>query len=292
MKRGLFLPAIALVVLISAVFSFSSRTLAVTQQTSGSVGIEGTISSNPPSQGATITLPTSGQSFTTLPVTVAGLCPKGLLVEIFKNGVFGGSVQCSTGSFSIPIDLFEARNDLVARVYDALNQPGPDSNTVSVTFNGGGGSGPRITLISSFAKRGSTPGTPLSWPLTLSGGRAPYALSVDWGDKSTPDLLSQAGPGDFTIQHTYLQSGVFNVVIKATDANGASAFLQVVGIGNGPIQQTTPQSNNQTVKVERVIIWWPFLVTLVLTAAAFWLGQKHQLELIRDRLRRGERPFK
>jgi len=264
---------------------------AVTQQQSGSVGVEGTVPGAPPTQGATITVPSNGQVFNSIPINVAGLCPKVLLVEIFKNGVFAGSAQCPNGSFALQIDLFDGRNDLVARVYDALNQAGPDSNTVTVTFNSGTrAAGPRVSLLTEFAKRGANPGTPLTWPLTISGGKGPYAVSVDWGDKTPFDLISRANPGDFTIEHTYSQAGTYKVTIKASDANGDSAFLQVVGIGNGPIQQAAAgQGGGQT---KRVIIWWPLLLSIILIILAFWSGQKHQLAVIRDRLRRGERPFK
>ena len=71
-----------------------------------------------------------------LPVTVTGLCPDGLLVKLFKNNVFAGSVDCTKGSYSLKIDLFTGQNDLVARVYDSLDQPGPDSSIVRVRFAG------------------------------------------------------------------------------------------------------------------------------------------------------------
>jgi hypothetical protein len=58
------------------------------------------------------------------------------LVKIFKNNVFGGSVQCDRGNFSLQSDLFVGTNELVARVFDELDQPGPDSNIVTVTFQG------------------------------------------------------------------------------------------------------------------------------------------------------------
>jgi hypothetical protein len=280
------LTAVFLVGLIPA------KILALTQQSSGAVGVEGTVQSNPPTRAPTISVPSNGQSFTNLPITVSGLCTKGLLVEIFKNEVFAGSTQCTSGSYSLQIDLFEGQNNLIARLYDALNQASPDSNIVVVTFRSNiASNGPRVSLTTSFAKRGANPGDPLTWPLTLSGGTAPYALTIDWGDKSAPDLISRATAGDFTIDHTYLQSGLYNITIKVSDVNGSVAFLQVVGVGNGPIQQTAGTSSNNG-QTQRVILWWPFLLTIILVIIAFWSGKQHQLEVIRDRLRRGERPFK
>ncbi len=260
----------------------------------GALGVEGQINGAPPTQAASITVPTNGQSFSSLPIRVAGLCPKGLLVEIFKNNVFAGSTQCTSGSYSLQIDLFDGHNDLVARVYDALNQAGPDSNTVGVNFNASLPSGSSLVLITTtYATRGADPNSNLTWPLTLSGGIGPYAISVDWGDNTTSDLISRQFDGDFTIQHVYKQSGIFNVSIKATDSKGTAAFLQLVAVSNGPTQQSSSKSGTApaATTTKRVVLWWPLVLLFVLTFIAFWLGRKHQLESIRSRLRRGQRPF-
>ncbi len=267
---------------------------ALTLQQTGSTGVEGLVSGPPPSQAATIGVPKNGQNFSSLPITVSGLCPNNTLVELYTNNVFAGSVECSHGSYSLLMDLFEGRNDLVARVYDSLNQAGPDSTTVTVFFNPPTPlSGARISLTTQYAKRGANPGEILSWPITLSGGTAPYAISVDWGDKSNQDLISQLVPGDVNLEHTYAQSGIYNVTIKASDAGGNNAFLQVVGIGNGAIQQQTTNPNNPGIvsNQKTKVLWWPIITLFVLVLIAYWLGQKHQLEAIRNRLRRGEPPF-
>lgn len=258
---------------------------------SGSAGLQGTVPSPPPSQAATIDIPRTGQSFSNLPITVSGLCPANTLVEIYKNNVFAGATNCQNGSYRLEIDLFEGRNDLVAKVYDDLNQAGPDSNTVTVTFSSAiPTGGPRISLTTQFAKRGANPGEILSWPITLSGGIGPYAISVDWGDKSNPDLISQAVPGNLNIQHTYAQSGVYKVTIKATDSKGNAAFLQVVAIANGPIKQSATASAS-TLTVKTKVLIWPLIVLFILMIVAFWSGRRHQLEAIQNRLRKGEPPF-
>ncbi|HSX18114.1 MAG TPA: PKD domain-containing protein [Candidatus Saccharimonadales bacterium] len=259
----------------------------------GSTGLEGVVPGNPPTQAATIGIPHDGQVFTSIPINVGGLCPDKTVVEIYKNNVFAGAVPCSSGSYSLLIDLFEGSNSLIARVYDDLNQAGPDSNTVTVTFNSALPSkGPRISLTTEFSKRGANPGESLTWPLTLSGGSGPYAISINWGDQSKNELISRSTAGNFTIEHIYSKSGVYNITVTATDANGESAFLQVVGVGNGPIQLAGTNKTGQSSTIQKQVLWLPIIALAVLTIAAFWLGRQHQLEVIRARLRRGERAFK
>ena len=76
----------------------------------GSHGLEATKKQAPPTQGATITTPGNGASFTTSPVTVNGICPNGLLVQVYNNGVMVGSVMCAGGSFSVQVSLFAGIN--------------------------------------------------------------------------------------------------------------------------------------------------------------------------------------
>lgn len=293
--------AVSLAVVLSIVFSRNS--FAQTSQ-SGSIGVEGTISSPPPSQGATISLPTNGQSFTAIPVTVSGICPNGLLVKVFKNNVFAGSVQCNNGSYAIVIDLFPGTNELVARVYDALDQPGPDSNTVTVNFvDNRQGAASRVTLTSNFAKRGAFPGQELTWPIILSGGIGPYAISVDWGDGSAPDLISQEFPGTINVKHVYDSPGIYNIIVKATDKNGNTAYLQLVGVANGPLGQDngsggTSGQNGQngenggsSATPTTKILWQPAAITLPFVLSTFWLGKKYELRIIRRKIEKGERPF-
>jgi hypothetical protein len=263
---------------------------------SGLVSVQGQIPSEPPKVGATIAIPTNGQSFSTLPITVSGSCPTDLLVEIFKNNVFSGSVDCVNGSYKLQIDLFVGQNDLVAKVVDALNQFGPDSNTVTVSFNGGAqpGAGQRISLTTNFAKRGADPGQDLTWPIIINGGIGPYAVSVDWGDKTAADLISQSLAGSLTLKHVFTQPGVYHVTVKGTDAKGEVAFLQVVGIANGQAAagSTGSGQNSGSVTVKKVIIWWPAVMALVVATVGFYLGMRHEVELIKLRLQKGQRPFK
>jgi hypothetical protein len=251
------------------------------------VGIQGKIPSAPPALGATITTPTNGQSFAKTPITVAGLCPKGLLVKIFSNNVFVGAIQCQNGSYNLQVDLFSGQNDLVARVYDSFDQPGPDSNIVKITFidsqfNPFGYS--LLSLTSSYAQRGANPGEVLTWPIIMSGGTGPYAMSVDWGDNKAPDLISREFTGTIDLSHTYASAGVYRVIIKATDKNGLSAYLQLVAIANGAITSNTDSQGDTSQTVVTRIMWMPAAGSIALVFVAFWLGRRYELAAIRKHL--------
>lgn len=268
---------------------------------SGSVGLTGSISAPPPTTGAVISIPTNGQAFDDVPITVTGTCPDGLLVKIFKNNVFGGSVQCEDGSFSIQIDLFVGDNELIARVFDELDQPGPDSNVVNVTFRSDEVGAPsRVTLTSNFAKRGAFPGEELEWPVILSGGTGPYAFSVNWGDGSEEDLFSESFPGTIDLSHVYESPGIYNIVIKVVDTNGVAAFLQLVGVANGPLSQDdggtgsgdgSDDGSGGVVTSRTRIIWWPAALLVPFVVTTFWLGKRYMVHVIKKRIERGEHPF-
>jgi hypothetical protein len=276
-----------LMVLALPVAQVAAATNAFPDQTrSGSIGLQGTISTAPPKNGATITTPGNGATFTTLPVTVNGSCPKGLLVKLFDNNVFVGSVQCDTGSYSLQIDLFSGDNDLVARVYDALDQAGPDSNVVRVRYNNAqfAAFGTQILLTSIYASRGAPPSQELIWPILLSGGTAPYAVSIDWGDGTATDLVSLPTAGGFDIKHIYKSAGIYKVIVKATDKNGDTAFLQLVAVATGATQASTGKDKNGSSSIRTVVIWWPCLLMIPLIVAAFWTGRRNELFVLRKKL--------
>lgn len=271
-------------------------TFPTTRQSDGTVGLQGTVTAAPPTQAATIVSPSNGAVFRNLPVTVTGWCPNGLLVKMFKNNVFSGSVMCENNSYSLQVDLFSARNDLVARVYDAFDQAGPDSNIVTVTFDDNTARpdiAARISLTSNYARRGANPKELLTWPVIASGGEAPYAISVDWGDSTPADVYTVTTPGEFTIKHQYDQSGVYRVLVKGSDKNGAVAYLQLVAIGNGEVKQqdVAGATATKTGAGKTIVMWQPAAIAIPLIVSTFWLGKKYEVIRVKRRLQRGEHPF-
>ena len=194
--------------------------------------------------------------------------------------------MCTSGSFSLQISLFYNQNVLMADDYDNLGQAGPESNTVTVTYNNPllAAFGTSLTLTSIYAKQGANPGQQFSWPIIINGGTAPYALSINWGDGGQRQLLIEANQGNVTLTHTYQNAGTYSITIQATDKNGLTAFLQLVGLANGTANQlsVTPSPVHTITK----IIWWPAVVMLPLLIISFWLGQRHELFSLRRRIER------
>lgn len=280
--------ALAVSVLLSATAHAQTSTPPENPQ-SGSMGLEGIISSPPPSRAATITNPTTGRSFSALPVTVNGLCPEGTLVKLFSNNIFVGSTECKNAVFTLQIDLFNGQNDLIARVYDNLDQAGPDSNTVTVTFTDPQVTafGSRVMLTSNFARMGANPGQTLNWPIILTGGSGPYALSVDWGDGKPLLLRSIAFAGNLNIDHVYDRPGVYRVIVKATDANGSTAYLQLVGVANGSSTSggTAGNTKEKVITITKTqILLWPSIVAIPLILLTFWIGRRYELVSLRKRI--------
>jgi hypothetical protein len=275
--------ALSCVTVASIMFVSIGNAGAVVNPQSQSLGLEATVPGNPPNQAATIGVPSNGQVFSSTPITVSGLCKTGLLIKVFSNNVFVGAVTCVNGSYSLKIDLFSGRNDLVARVYDALDQQGPDSNLVTVTFNDAQFAlyGTHVDITSNYARIGANPGELLTLPIIINGGQVPYALSIDWGDGNGPELKTVPFASVINVTHSYTQAGVYTIVIKATDSNNTSAYLQVVGIANGKISGTLQSSTANPTITRNVILWQPLLVAIPLSIITFWLGQRHERLAIR-----------
>jgi hypothetical protein len=259
----------------------------------GSAGLQGTVKTPAPKNAPSIATPAGGQTFSRMPLTVGGLCNTSLLVKVFSNNVFIGSAECTNGSYTLQVTLFDGTNELVARQFDALDQPGPDSNTVTVTYNNAqfaSGNAAQFTLSSVYALRGANPGEQLNWPIAINGGTAPYAISVDWGDGKAATLYSQQFSGNFTISHTYASAGTYIVIIKGTDKDGQTAFLQLVGQANGAVTQSSTKASDtsSTVIATTKVLWAPAAICIPLIFLAFWLGRRYELAALRRHLERPE----
>jgi len=256
-----------------------------------SVGITGIMPGEPPTVAATITTPTNGQRFPTSPVAVSGTCPKNTLVEIFKNDIFAGSTPCDDkGSYSLEVDLLIGENRLVARVYDALNQPGPDSNIVTVFYDAlPPQAGPvtsfdftntQLLLNTDAVFRGTFPEQEMNVPIDIIGGTPPYAVNVQWGDANNK-VIPRADNTTFHATHTYKKAGTYQISLQASDAAGRVAFLTVAAIVNGqpPVEGAASTSGDSSLQ-NRLLVLWPLYTSALAIVVSFWLGEQREKRVL------------
>lgn len=276
---------------ILAAFSIPALASGSPPPQSGSVGLTGTMPGTPPKAAAHITSPSSGQHFSTTPVTVSGTCTPGVLVEVYKNSIFAGSSFCKkSGTFSLKVDLLIGKNVLVARVYNALNQVGPDSNSITVYYDAVppvtsslsplSFSSSQMLLNTNAVYRGTFPGQALNVPISIIGGTAPFAVNVQWGD-SANSVIPRGNNLAFNATHTYKTPGTYDITIQATDSQKRVAFLTVAAVVNGqPPSAATSSSNTPKTSVNKLLVLWPLYAIITTLVVSFWMGEQREKHIL------------
>lgn len=254
-----------------------------------SVALSGTMPGPAPTTGAVITLPTGQQHFSTSPVTIQGTCPANTLVEIYKNNIFAGSTPCSAqGTFSLQVDLLIGKNTLIAKVYDALNQAGPDSAPVTTfydalppqaaTLTPVGFGTTQLLLNTDAVYRGVFPGQEMSMPVSIIGGAPPYAVNIQWGD-SANKIVPRNDNVTFNVAHTYHKPGTYQITLQGTDAQGRTAFLTVAAIVNGQSSVALTASSPKP-PMNKLLMLWPLYTCAVAMVVSFWLGERREKRIL------------
>jgi hypothetical protein len=259
----------------------------------GAIGLTGVMPAKPPTIAATIDNPLNGARFSSTPITISGTCPDNTLVELFKNDIFAGSAICDEAkTYSLDIDLLIGQNTLHAKVYDALNQPGPDSTAITVYYDAlpaqtsplafNDFSRSQILINTSSIFRGVFPGQELNVPIQILGGMPPFAVNVTWGD-SNNDVFSRNDNVSFGATHVYSAAGTYQINIQVSDSSGNVAFLSVAVIVNGqPITGTSSTISTKTLQ-ERLLVLWPLYVSSVAVVISFFIGEQREKKLLSSR---------
>ncbi len=275
---------------------------------SGSVTVGLVVSGPPPTDGATITSPISGTTIANLnPTDVSGTCFPNSFVVIQNNASLAGSTICTAGgAFLVSVQLSLGQNILTAKNYDNLNQAGPDTSAVTVTFEivnedpvvqpeqpilpenpliiPGVTTGPSecdsyqpsSTLLTGGDPHVAVVCVPRSIDanqdhkigVLVWGGKPPYAINFKWGSGDTT-LISMNAPGYKSVKVRYASSGVYNINIQLTDqSNKAATGESAVEVTNA----ATPQTFTQVVDNILSTSWFETPVPLYVTALALTLG--------------------
>jgi hypothetical protein len=118
-------------------------------------------------------------------------------------------------------------------------------------------------------------------PLQVLGGRAPYAISIKWGD-GTDSLVPRNDNNTFKTNHTYEKPGTYQISIQATDDDGRVAFITVAAIVNG---QPEAAATAEAAPAEQnlLLALWPLYIAIIAIVTSFWLGERRERHVLEKR---------
>lgn len=270
-----------------------------------SYSLTGKVAAPPLTEGAVISEPADGATFTTSPITVIGTCPDSSYVAITRNGVFAGVSGCAADhTFSIDVSLSPGTNTLQAQDYNITDDPGPVTPGITIYYTPpappptsgstrppASGSTPALPLLlsSDYSFHAVTADSDFSWIIVIKGGVAPYTVSVNWGDGSVT-VSTYPEATSITITHTYKSPGYYPIIVTITDAVGNSttlqlaAFIKAVGAAGFAFNANNDQGGTQEnsllallVASKWLLVAWPAYVIIVLMVISFWLGEHQQV---------------
>jgi hypothetical protein len=264
-KRFLLHPITAFGLLCLGVF-IVGMTIKVT---ASSYQVAARVPAAPLTEGSVISSPVDGATVTAVPITVIGTCPTDSYVKLIRNGVFSGVAWCDNGGFSIQTDLSVGENSLVAQDYNITDDAGPASGGILITYtlpvvgktggttgsnvpNGSTSNSLPLLITADFSFHAFDLGSKFSWPLQISGGKAPYSVT--------------------TLQ-----------IAALIRARGAAGFTT---------KQGTPISSIGLITRIQQWLWliWPAYTVTILMAVSFWLGERQELSLLLKRPAPKHRP--
>jgi hypothetical protein len=254
---------------------------------------------------AVIIQPKDGERFVAKPIPVSGTCPYKSYIKIFRNDQFAGAALCNPdGSFGLQVDLVAGSNKLQAHIFNITDDEGPLSTAMVVYYDPPAVPEPQpaasaptpakpavkpivppLVITSDYTYQGHITGEPAHWQLAVSGGAAPYALNVKWGDETEDNYVMKAA-GGITVDHSYKKAGTYTLKIKGTDLNGATAYLQmgalVVNDKHALISAgALGPPNILTDQPQALMRWlWPAYAVMALMVVSFWLGERQEFNVL------------
>lgn len=256
---------------------------------------------------ATIRSPSSNSTTTKSTIVVRGDCEPRALVVVYVNKVMAGTTHCSTnGTYQITVQLRIGKNEIYVRNYDDLGRMGEPTPGILVTYkptkpapvdDGNPNIPPREPEVpqkpvacsaytpTSITEGGQSRVVAVCMPsfiepdkeyvlgVVISGGKAPYALSVEWGDGKRPhSLYSFDTVGYHAIPFTYESPGAYVATIRVADQTNYAAFSQVAILVDGGLVNPARAFDEVRENVSWLYATTPTFVALFTLLIGFWIG--------------------
>jgi hypothetical protein len=286
----------------------------------GQVNVNLIVPGSAPTTGAIITSPSDKSKVLKPLLKVGGTCPSGTLVAIYNNGLFAGSTACTSEStFGLNVQLRLGTNTIQAQNYDALNQAGPTTPQIHISYEEESTTNtlqvntdeditvdesvptptaPQpsenpcysplppaatswVNVTVSCVIRNIFIGEKLDLPLTITGGIAPYAASIDWGEGDSQQLYILNKDGRHVLSHTFSTSQIKQLSVQVTDAKGDTTYLNtVVDINDAGGTASTAPNFIDSFFEPALVKWFESSVPIYWAAVAlvmgFWIGDIFQ----------------
>ncbi len=242
---------LAVVLGLSTAFVVGFTSLA--RATADSLYVYARIPAPIPITAPVITDPSSNRATSKATLVVSGTCPiitPKVIIVILDNGSEAGSAACdANNNFQVSITLQPGANVLVARSFTITGDSGPDSTSVTVTYNPPvpppalGSSGNNVspldlTIDESFMVFGREKDA--LWLGSIIGGTGPYQLRIDWGD-GAQNTYTFATAGQHTTTHHYPVLKPYDTIFYLSDHSGQHLIRHYAAVpGYVPPTVNTP----------------------------------------------------
>lgn len=236
--------------------------------------VSATVPATMPTDAPTIDTPQNATTTYDDSLVVSGTCPvvsPPIVVAVYDSSALVGSASCAAdGHFAVTVPLTYGEHTLVATVTTITGQVGASSAAVTVTRlqaapgsePSGSSSSPTGSSVSSGLSTEAL-GVPIHiaptdtfvllsgdgtglWTGTFTGGKAPYKITIDWGD-GTVDTYDVTNGDEQKFTHHYEVVGVYPIIITAVDSLGQSTTLQSVAVTVAVKQQSILDSHANNV---------------------------------------------
>ncbi len=123
----------------------------------------------------------------------------------------------------------------------------------------------------------------LSVPLDIIGGRAPYALNIQWGDASNK-VISRPSNQTFRADHVYIKARNVLNFDSGNRRRWSRRIFDSCVYRQWPAIccRRQPAAPNQTI-MERLLILWPLYVIAFTVVTSFWLGERREKHVLEKR---------